>query len=156
MTPTDTPIQLGQGYYWQDMVIGQRFVTVRRTVTEADLIGFIGVTGMLEAIFLDAGFEHGAIPGRPVPAALTQSMIEGMLFQTMIQRTGLALLEMSLKALRPVLVGDTIHGIVRVAAVKPTSRGNRAVTTSEVEIYNQRDELVMTYEAKRLQAGRPA
>ncbi len=78
---------LGQGFHWQDLSVGQRMKTFRRTVTETDLVNFISVTGMLEAIFIDADFsaEHGAITGRVVPAALTYSLIEGLLFQSMIQ-----------------------------------------------------------------------
>lgn len=59
--------QLGQGYYWQDLAVGQRFHTFRRTVTETDIVNFISVTGMLETIFIDATYAHGAIPGRPAP-----------------------------------------------------------------------------------------
>ena len=93
--------QLGQGFYWQDLIVGQRFRTHRRTITEADLVGFIGVTGMLEKIFIDATPMPGGIPGRAVPALLTTAIIEGFVFQTMIQGTGLALLESSTKAIAP-------------------------------------------------------
>src|SRR3546814_6748092 len=108
-TNDNTITELGRGAYWQDLHVGQRFRTLRRTITETDLINFISTTGMLEAIFIDAEFEGAAIDGRPVPAALTQCMIEGLLFQTMIKGTGLALLEMTLKALKPVLIGDTVR-----------------------------------------------
>ncbi len=155
MQAADDSILLGQGYYWQDIRAGQRFRTLRRTITESDLIGFLNVTGMLEAIFIDADFEHGAMRGRPVPAALTTGLIEGMIFQTMIQGTGLALLEMALKTHLPVEVGDRIHAIIEVGEVKPTSKGNRAVVTSQVDVNNQRGELVVSYSAKRLLAGRP-
>ena len=37
----EAPIQLGQGAFWQDLTVGQRFQTRRRTVTETDLINFI-------------------------------------------------------------------------------------------------------------------
>lgn len=57
--------RLGQGFYWQDLAVGQRFRTFRRTVTEINLVNFIGTTGMLEAVFIDASHEGGAIPGRP-------------------------------------------------------------------------------------------
>ncbi|WP_429345533.1 MaoC family dehydratase [Paraburkholderia sp. GAS42] len=148
-------ILLGQGFYWQDISPGQRFRTHGRTVTESDLIGFINATGMLEAIFIDAEYEHGAMRGRPVPAALTTGLIEGMLFQTMIQGTGLALLEMSLKTHAPVEVGDRIRALIEVQEVKPTSKSNRAVVTSQIEVSNQRGEIVVSYMAKRLLAGRP-
>ena len=41
---SDLP-RLGQGYFWQDLAVGQRMRTFRRTVTETDLVNFIGVTG---------------------------------------------------------------------------------------------------------------
>lgn len=155
MTKTQDSQLLGRGFYWQEIQSGQRFHTYRRTVTETDLINFISATGMLEAIFIDAHFEHGAMQGRPVPAALTSGLIEGLLFQTMVQGTGLALLEFSLKAHAPVLVNDTIYGVVEVQEVKPTSKHNRAVVTSVVEVFNQRDEPVLSYTVKRMLAGRP-
>jgi 3-hydroxybutyryl-CoA dehydratase len=147
---------LGRGFYWQEIEAGQRFQTYRRTVTETDLINFISATGMLEAIFIDADFEHGAMRGRPVPAALTSGLIEGLLFQTMVQGTGLALLEFSLKALKPVVVNDTIRGVVEVLEVKPTSKHNRAVVVSRVDVLNQHDDTVLTYTVKRMLAGRPS
>ncbi|MES3000888.1 MAG: MaoC family dehydratase [Pseudomonadota bacterium] len=150
------PIQLGAGFFWQDLAPGQLFRTLRRTVTEADLVAFIGATGMLEAIFIDAQHTGGAIQGRPVPGALTYCLIEGFILQTMIQSTGLALLELEQKVHAPVLVNDTIHALVTVQEVRPTSAKNRAVVTSTIEVFNQRDEKVMTYRAKRLLAGRDA
>lgn len=153
---SDNVQQLGQGFYWQDLSVGQRLRTHRRTITEADLVGFIGVTGMLEKIFIDATPMPGGISGRPVPALLTTALIEGFVFQTMIQGTGLALLESTTKALVPVRVDDTIHAIVEVAGVKPTSKGNRAIVDSTITVYNQRDEPVLVYTAKRMLAGRDA
>jgi acyl dehydratase len=123
-------------------------------VTEADLVNFIGVTGMTEAIFIDADYPGKAIPGRLVPAALTQCLIEGLLFQSVIQGVGLALLECHLKALAPVRVGDSIWATLDILEIKPTSKNNRAVVTSEVTVYNQREEAVLSYTVKRMVAGK--
>lgn len=146
--------RLGQGFYWQDLAVGQRFRTFARTVTEADLVNFIGVTGMLEAIFIEDGFADAAMPGRPVPGALTYALIEGFILQTMIQGTGLAMLELHQKILAPVRVGDTIDATVEVVAIRPTSRSGRAVVTSRIDVFNQHRTPVMTYTATRLLAGR--
>jgi len=147
--------RMGQGAYWQDLQVGQRWRTFRRTVTEADLVNFINATGMLEAIFIENGYEGGAIQGRPVPGALTYTFIEGFILQSMIQGTGLAMLELHQKILAPVLVGDSIDAVVEVTGVRPTSQGHRAVVTSRIEVFNQRREPVMEYTATRLLAGRP-
>lgn len=146
------PVQLGQGYFWDEIAVGDRFATQRRTVTEADLVAFISATGMLESIFIDQSYE-GAIPGRPVPGALTHCFIEGMILQTMVQRTGLALLELTIRPLAPVRVGDSISATVEVTEVRPTS-GGCGVVRSLNTVINQHGETVMTYEAVRLLAGR--
>jgi 3-hydroxybutyryl-CoA dehydratase len=145
---------LGHGFFFQDLTVGQQFQTFRRTVTETDLVNFIGVTGMLEAIFIDSEAAAGAIGGRPVPAALTYSLIEGFLLQTMIQGTGLAMLELTQKIHKAVRVNDTIHAVVTVAGIRPTSKGNRAIVDSNVDIYNQHGDHVMNYTARRMLAGR--
>lgn len=146
---------LGRGYYWQELALGQRFQTFRRTITETDVINFISATGMLETIFIDATFEHGAIKGRPVPGALTYGLIEGLIMQGMVQGTGLALLEVHKKMLAPVVVGDTVWAEIEVTALRPTSKGNRAIVASRIDVKNQRNENVITYTATRMLAGKP-
>jgi 3-hydroxybutyryl-CoA dehydratase len=146
--------RLGQGPYWQDTQVGQKFQTFRRTIREADFVNFISATGMLEEIFIDATHD-GAMGGGAVPGALTYSYIEGMLMQTLIQGTGKAMLELALKIHAPVRVGDTIWADVEVTGVRPTSKSGRAVVDSDVRVFNQRNELVISYSARRLIAGRP-
>ncbi len=147
---------LGLGFTWEQLSPGQRFRTLNRTITETDLVLFTGVTGMLETIFIDRtfGVEKGAIKGQFVPAALTYSLIEGLLCQSMIQGTGLAMLELKQQVVAPVRVGDTVHGEIEVISVRATSKSNRGIVVSRIEVKNQQDEVVMTYEATRMLAGR--
>jgi acyl dehydratase len=152
--PSSAHPLLGHGFFWQDLEVGQKFQTFRRTVTETDLVNFISVTGMLEQIFIDAEGAATAIGGRPVPAALTYSLIEGFILQTMIQGTGMAMLECTQKVTGPVRVNDSIYAIVEVAGIKPTSKGNRAIVDSDIQVFNQRGEAVMHYTARRMLAGR--
>lgn len=109
---------------------------------------------MLETIFIDKTFNAGAIKGRPVPGALTYSIIEGMLMQTMVQGTGLALLEVHKKMLAPVVAGDTIWAEVEVTKVRPTSKLNRAVVSTHINIKNQDDITVISYDVTRMLSGR--
>jgi acyl dehydratase len=41
-------------------------------------------------------------------------------------------------------------------SVRPTSKGNRGIVVSRIDVKNQRDEVVMSYEATRMLAGRSA
>jgi 3-hydroxybutyryl-CoA dehydratase len=144
---------IAQGKHWEELQVGWKGRTHRRTVTESDLIAFISATGMLELTFIDAAYD-GAIGGRPVPAALTHCFIEGFQLQSLVQGTGLALLEANIVVDGPVRVGDSIGAIVEVLAVRPTSKFNRAVVSFLVTVFNQDDEQVMHYDVKRLISGR--
>ncbi len=156
---SDTPSEpklFGIGAYWDDLTVGERFRTLGRTVTEADIIAFVGVTGMTEILFTDQTFGQGVgANGRVAPAALTYTLIEGIICQTLIQGTGLALLEVEKKVLAPVVAGDTVHAIVEITDIRPTSKGGRGIVTSQNDIVNQRGETVITYRAVRMAAGRP-
>ena len=146
---------VGIGFYWNELSVGDRFKTLNRTVTEPDIVGFIGVTGMVETLFTDLSFEgHGAMKGRVAPAALSYTLIEGLLCQHTMQTTGLALLEVEKKVLKPVFAGDTIHAEVEVIGVRPTSKGNRGIVTTRNDITNQDGDIVITYKAVRMMAGR--
>lgn len=147
---------VGLGLHWNDLAVGQRFRTINRTITEADLVNFINATGMVEMIFTDKTYaEQGAIKGaRPVPGALCYCFAEGLLVQATMQHTGLAMLESNLKVLGPTNVGDTIHVEVEVLSVRETSKGNRGIVVTRNDIVNQEGETVATYEATRMMAGR--
>ena len=42
---------VGLGFCWQDYEVGDRFQTIGRSITEADLVNFINTTGMTEVMF---------------------------------------------------------------------------------------------------------
>ena len=149
---------VGIGFYWNDLKVGEQFRTLNRTITEADIVQFIGVTGMVETLFTDLSFtqDHGVIKGRVSPAALVYTIIEGLLVQATMQTTGLALLEVHKKVLAPVFAGDTIHAEVEVTGVRATSKGNRGIVTTTNKVVNQTGTTVMEYTAVRMMAGRPS
>jgi 3-hydroxybutyryl-CoA dehydratase len=154
MTDTEMPT-LGIGLHFEDYAVGMRFRTIARTVTEADIVNFIGVTGMTEVLFTDLTFEKGVgKAGRVVPAALSYTLMEGLLCQTVIQGTGLALLEMSKKVLAPVVAGDTLHLEVEVLEARPTSKGGRGIVKARHDIVNQKGDKVITYDATRMVLAR--
>ena len=147
---------IGIGFYWNDLTVGEAFKTLNRTITEPDIVNFIGVTGMVETIFTDLSFDgHGAMAGRVAPAALTYTIIEGLLCQATMQTTGLALLEVEKKVLKPVVAGDTVHAEVEVLSVRATSKGGRGIVVTGNTILNQHGETVIYYKATRMMAGRP-
>lgn len=147
---------LGEGFYWNDLTVGERFRTFGRTVTETDILRFVTTVGMLESLFLDAEYrkEHAAIAGRPAPAALTYSLAEGLVLNATGQGTGLAFLHMELNVLAPVVEGDTIHVEIEVIELRAAQRGGRGLVRTRNAVVNQRGETVLVYTPLRLMAGR--
>ncbi len=149
---------IGMGLYWDQQKVGDRYRTFGRTITETDLMMFIGVTGMTEVLFTDQTFEppgQAKPQGRMVPGALVYALMEGLLCQSAIQGTGLAMLEIEQKILAPTFVGETVHCEVEVTGIKPTSKGNRAVVSTTNTVKNHAGEVKMVYKAVRMTAGSP-
>ncbi len=146
---------VGLGLFWTDLELGQKFRTIGRTITEADIVNFIGCTGMLEVLFTDMEYlkAHGPMQGRVAPAALVYSFAEGLLVQATMQQTGLAFLNMELDVKSPTFAGDTIHVECEVVELKATSKGRGKVRTFN-RIVKQDGGVVITYNPLRIMAGR--
>ena len=82
---------VGRGYCYEDLTVGCRFRTHRRTIAESDVANFVNLTWLTEELFAVADDSERAIKGRPVPGALIYSFAEGLLLPTM-QDTALAFL----------------------------------------------------------------
>ncbi|RNF33240.1 MaoC family dehydratase [Paracoccus methylarcula] len=149
---------LGEGFYWNDLTVGDRFRTSGRTITETDIVNFVNAAGMLESLFVDAEYRaaHSAIPGRPAPAALVLSLAEGLVLNATAQGTGLAFLHMEMNVEAPVLQDDTIHVEIEISEARPAKKAGRGLVRTRNHIVNQRGETVITYTPLRLMAGREA
>ncbi|HRD76310.1 MAG TPA: MaoC family dehydratase N-terminal domain-containing protein [Hyphomicrobiaceae bacterium] len=147
---------LGEGMYWQDMKVGDSFRTFGRTITEPDIVAFIGVTGMLEVLFTNEVYRQteSAIKGRLAPGALVFSFAEGLTIAGTIQGTGLAFLGMQLDIKAPSFAGDTIHVEIEVVEARATSKGGRGIVRTRNVVVNQRGETVMIYTPTRMMKGR--
>ena len=153
----DAPV-MGIGLYWDDVKIGQRFQTLGRTVTEADIAMFVGVTGMVEEMFTNLEYikAESRMGPRPVPGSLVYCIAEGLLMQSTMQRTGVAFLECDLRILKPTVAGDTLHVRAEVVEARATSKPGRGLMRTKNQVVNQRGEVVATYNPLRMVKSRPA
>jgi len=140
---------VGRGFHFEDLSVGFRFRTHRRTISEADLSHFVNLTWLTEELFAVADDSGRAIKGRPVPAALVYSFAEGLLLPTM-QDTGLAFLNATLDVKAPTFVGDTIYVEGEVTEHRLTSKGDRGLVRFANRVVNQRAETVLEYNPLRL------
>ena len=151
----DVPV-VGIGLHWDDVQVGQRFQTLGRTVTDADVTLFVGVTGMVEEMFTNLEYirAESRIGHRPVPGSMVYCIAEGLLMQSTMQRTGMAFLECDLRILKPTAAGDTLHVRCEVVEARATSKPGRGLLRTFNEVVNQRGEVVATYNPLRMVKGR--
>jgi 3-hydroxybutyryl-CoA dehydratase len=110
-----------------------------KTITEADIDLFAGISGDRYPLHVDAGYAKTTRFGRRV----AHGMLSASLFSTV---TGLLLgtpggiyVEQSLKFRRPVFIGDTLTASSTVTSIDPTRRRLHCATT----VANQDGTLVL-------------
>jgi acyl dehydratase len=150
---------LGLGLCFEDLPVGRKFRTIGRTLTEADLVGFIGVTGMTEVLFTNREFleRESDIKARVVPAAMVYAFAEGLLVQATMQHTGFAFLHMELDVKAPTFAGDTIHVACEVVdSRRSASRPDRGLVRTFNRVVKQDGTVAITYNPLRLVKARDA
>ena len=150
---------VGIGFYFEDLPVGRRFQTIGRTITDTDIINFCNCTGNTEVLFTNVEFlkHESDIKGRPVPAALTFGMSEGLLVQATMQHTGFAFLQMELTVETPVMAGETIHVEVEVIeARRSRSRPNRGLVRTRNRVLKQDGTVALVYSPLRMVKCRQA
>jgi acyl dehydratase len=126
--------------YFEDVAVGFRFETPSRTVTEADLVAFTGISGDFNPLHTDATYAARSIYGERIAhGALVLSVATGLRQRVgLFDGTLMGLLEIrSWRFLAPVLIGDTIHIVNEVTELRPTSKSDRGVMVHRVEVVKQ-------------------
>jgi len=147
-------------WYFEDFVVGQVDTTMGRTLGEADIMTFVGFTGVWEEIFINAEYarEQTIFGRRVVPGLSILVVAEGLYVLTGHTRHGRAFLGLDeLRIVAPVACGDTIRAEVTVESVRPSAkREGHGVMTLRHRVLNQEDVEVMNYKTARLMERRPA
>ncbi len=133
------------GKTWDQFAVGEEFWTGARTVTEHDLLSFSGLTGDYNPLHVDEEFckQTGPFKTRIPHGPLIHDMFLGLLDRVgILQGTALAMLELRVKFVAPVFIGDTINARVVMKEKRPTQKANVGIGQFAVTIYNQRDEAV--------------
>jgi acyl dehydratase len=138
---------------FEDFVVGRTFTTMRRTIAEADLLGFVQLTGLFEELWLDAGKAErtGLYQGRLVPGYLTLAFAEGLVVLGGFMRNAVGMLGVDeMKWLAPVVCGDTIRAEIEVLEARASKDPSRGVVVMEHRVLNQDDAPVLRYRSARL------
>ncbi len=131
--------------YWEDIEVGAEHASSGRTVTEADIVNFAGLSGDFNNMHIDEEFAKKTVfKGRVAHGMLVLSIATGLWF-TMPRLATVAFMGLEDWRFRgAVKPGDTIHITRRLAEKKEHKRPSMGFLIFEVNVYNQRDEVVQT------------
>ena len=144
--------------YFEDFAVGEESVTPGRTITEADIVNFAGLTGDWYELHTNVEWAaksafgqriaHGALIFSIATALCVRVMPPG---NTLIAFYGVD----KLRFVKPTFIGDTIH--VRRTIVEKVDRDEKSgVIATKSEVVNQRAEVVIAYTDRSLWKKRGA
>ena len=132
------------GVFFEDLAVGQEFTSPGRTVTEADIVIFAGLSGDYNVLHTDAEFMKTSIFGERIAHGLLGLSISSGLGTRAVPRpfATMAFLGLRWRFKGPIKIGDTIKVRMKVTAKKETSKPDRGIVTVQRAVLNQRGEIV--------------
>ena len=120
-----------QGYYFEDLKVGQT-ASYAKTVTEADIVLFAGISGDTNPVHLNEEFASTTMfKGRIAHGMLSAGFISTV-FGTKLPGPGCIYMAQNLKFKAPVKIGDTVVAKVEVTALFPEKKRASFKTTCSV------------------------
>ncbi|HLF91805.1 MAG TPA: MaoC/PaaZ C-terminal domain-containing protein [Anaerolineales bacterium] len=134
-----------RGLTFDEFEIGSLHISQCRTVTEADVVTFAGLSGDYNPLHTDAEFGKQTPFGERIAhGMLIAAMATGMANWTGIfEGTTLALMEQIIRYKGAAKFGDTVHLELEVLEKKPTSKPDRGVVRFAARVRNQREEIIV-------------
>lgn len=134
-----------RGLTFDQFDLGANYRSQGRTVTEADVVTFAGLSGDFNPLHTDAEFGKNTPFGERIAhGMLIVAMATGMAnWMGIFEGTTIALMEQVIRYKSIARFGDTIHLEMEVLEKKPTSKPDRGIVRFAARVLNQRDELVV-------------
>lgn len=153
LTSSEAVRHLGPpSHYWEDLRVGDVIRGTGITVTEAHLVTWAGLTGDIVSLHLDEEYASATQFGQRIahgPFTLAVSL--GLLTQTGYFTNVVAWLGLDeVRALAPVVLGDTVRPEAELVVGRPTSKPGQGLWTLSYRVLNQRGEVVMTFRSSFL------
>ncbi|MDA8233210.1 MAG: MaoC/PaaZ C-terminal domain-containing protein [Clostridia bacterium] len=133
-----------RGKTFDDFIIDDEIFTAARTITEADVVNFAGLSGDFNPLHTDA--ELGKKSGfgeRIAHGALVSAVATGQVNQLGIfEGTTIAVAQVTTKYSGAVRFGDTVNTIIKCIDKKESKKPDRGVATFQVTVFNQHGQVV--------------
>jgi 3-hydroxybutyryl-CoA dehydratase len=142
--------------YFEDYVVDAVATSRGRTITEADIVNFAGLSGDFVELHMNEEYARRGPFGRRIThGALIFSISTGLMVQ--MTRNPEAIVAFygvdKLRFVAPVFIGDTIHVSQRVLE-KQAKNAERGVIASEITVLNQDAKPVVVYTTRLMVKAR--
>jgi acyl dehydratase len=142
--------------YFEEIAVGDEYESPGRTITEADIVLFAGLSGDYNILHTDAEFMKRSIFGERIAHGLLGLAIQsGLLTRAMPSYATVASASLRWKFKGPIKIGDTIRVRARVSATMESDKPDHGVVTLERQVLNQRDEIVQEGQTDLVVERRP-
>jgi 3-hydroxybutyryl-CoA dehydratase len=133
-----------RGMYFQEFTDATEVVSMGRTITEADIVNFAGLSGDFTTIHTDAEFGKATPFGERIAhGLLVLSVATGLSAQMgFIEGTVIAFIGLEWKFKGAVKIGDTVHLVAKVKRTKAMRSMGGGFVVFDVRVLNQRSEVV--------------
>ncbi len=130
------------GYRYEDLSVGMKFRSPGRTILDADLIQFAGMTGDYSELHTSEVYAKASQFGRRVAhGMLGLAYAHGLMWPRTgeLRETAIAFLGIEdWRFVGPIFVGDTIFVEYEIASLRDSkSRPTQAIATFDVKLVNQ-------------------
>jgi acyl dehydratase len=134
-----------RGKTFDELSVGEEIASPARTVTEADVMSFAGLTGDYQPEHINEEFARTSPFGQRIAhGILTLAMATGLINQTGItEGTNIAVIELNVRFVKAVKFGDTIRAVMRIKEKRETKKPDRGIVLTEATVFNQHDEPVL-------------
>jgi acyl dehydratase len=143
--------------YFEDIRVDDEYVSPGRTVTEADIVNFAGLSGDYNVLHTDAEYMRTSIFGERIAHGLLGVAIQSGLGARAVTKpfATLAFLGLRWRFKGPIKIGDTIRVRLRVAQKRETTKPDRGIVTIQRSVLNQRGEVVQEGDTEIMVERRP-
>jgi acyl dehydratase len=135
-----------RGLYFEEFEVGQKIITVGRTVTESDIVTFACLSGDFNQIHTDVEYSKATTYGQRVAHGLLGvSIASGLAMRTgILEDTVIFFREINnWKFIKSIFIGDTIHVEMEVAETKALPRIGGGSVVITLDVKKQSGETVM-------------
>jgi 3-hydroxybutyryl-CoA dehydratase len=110
-----------QGLFLEDLKVGMSAM-FGKTVTEADIMAFAGVSGDTNPIHLHEGFAKGTRFGQRIAHGMLSGSFISTVIGTKLPGPGAIYVSQTMNFMAPVLIGETITAVATISAIDPQKR----------------------------------